>query len=243
MSDIGNYIKDVFLNHIDGSTLAVLGFVRKSELVDKIADATQLSVSHYDPDFSFDMSSVADSIFRELLEAEVIEQQGDYFAGEFFRLDQSTFNNFRNGSLGASLTFELAQRIGSGFYPAVFSNFRTLKTDSDTAPNFGVPLPASDRLVTLGHNSIGDLDSASTDLIDLVAAEADVDGDQSIRDQFLGQLKAGRELIRERTFSAYLLHQTVMNLLGRLIEKYKDQAIGEAAKVLFALLIEHVFTG
>jgi hypothetical protein len=241
MSEINEYIKDVLFNHIDGSAIASSGFIRESELVGKIASSAQQSVSHYDADFPFDMGSVAHSIFRELLTAEVIVQEGDYFAGEYFKLDLQKYINHRSQALAVSLTFQKAQRVGNGFYTAVFSNFRSLKNDPDTAPNFGVSLPASDRIVTLGHNSIGELDGASTDLIDLVAAESDLVGDQNVRDQFLGQLKAGRELIREKTFSAYLLHQTVMSLLGRLIEKFKGQAIGEAAKVLFALLVEHVF--
>ncbi len=242
MSDINSYIRDVLFNHNDGSTITAFGFVRKADLVEKIASEAAAATNHYDPEFSFDMSSFADSLFRELLDAEVIVQEGDFFAGEFYKLDQQSFLSFRNGSLGSSSTFAQAQRVGSSFYPAVFSNFRTLRTDADIAPNFGIPLPASDRVVTLGHNAIGDLDGASTDLIDLVAAETDVDGDPSLRDQFLGQLKAGRELIREKTLSAYLLHQTVMSLLGRLIEKYKGKAIGESARALFALLVQHIFS-
>ena len=57
----------------------------------------------------------------------------------------------------------------------------------------------------------------------------------------LGQLKAGRELIRATTLNAYLLHQTVMQVLASLIEKFKDHAIGAAAKTLVELLIKHIF--
>jgi hypothetical protein len=105
-----------------------------------------------------------------------------------------------------------------------------------------IDVPASDRIVTLGDNSAGDLVGASTELVELVEAEAAIDGDTGLRDQFVGQLKAGIELIREKTFNAYLLHQTVISLLGRLIEKYKGQAIGETAKKLWGLLLDHVFS-
>lgn len=243
MAEITDYIRPVMFNHIDGATIAILGFVRKPQIVSEIAGAAQLSISHYDPDFSTNLDGFADSLFHDLLDAEVIIKEGDYFAGEFYKLVQKRYIAYRNEALENSETHKMAARIGSSFYPAVFNNFRNTNVDPETAPNFGVSIPASNRVVTLGHNAIGDLEAASTDLIELVAEETAIDGETNLRDQFVGQLKAGRELIREKSFSAYLLHQTVMSLLGRLIKKYKGQAIGEAARVLFALLVEHVFIG
>jgi hypothetical protein len=101
-------------------------------------------------------------------------------------------------------------------------------------------IPASDRVVTLLDNQQSDLEDSSTELILAVEKQNSVDGDQSLRQQIIGQLKAGRELVRAGVFRVALIEQTFLSVLGRLIEKYKDQVIGNAAKKLFDLLIEHV---
>lgn len=106
-----------------------------------------------------------------------------------------------------------------------------------------VAVPASDRVVTIDHNQQVELDEAATTLIAEIEKENGIDGDANLRNKVLGQLKAGRELIRSTVFSGYLLYQTLMSMLGSLMEKYKGHVIGEAAKVLFALLLQHVFTG
>ena len=100
---------------------------------------------------------------------------------------------------------------------------------------------ASDRLVTLHHNQQLELDQAATELIDSVEQQNGIDGDLTLKQKIVGQLRAGRELIRAQTFNAYLMYQTLMTVLGGLIEKYKDQALGHAAKKLFDLLVEHIF--
>jgi len=102
-------------------------------------------------------------------------------------------------------------------------------------------VPASDRVVTLSHNHQLELEETSTGLIDTLSKENSIDGDAGLKDIFLGQLRAGRELIRAQTFRAFLLYETLMTILGGLIERYKDQAIGQAAKKLLDLLIEHIF--
>jgi hypothetical protein len=106
------------------------------------------------------------------------------------------------------------------------------------APSFA---PASDRIVTLSHNQQVDLESASTDLIETVEKENSLDGDSGLRQRILGQIRAGRELIRAQVLSAYLLYQTLVAALGRLITRYKGHAIGIAAAKLLELLIEHIF--
>lgn len=101
--------------------------------------------------------------------------------------------------------------------------------------------PASDRIVTLTHNQQTELESASTDLIDLVEQENSIDGDTGLRQRIIGELRAGRELIRAQSVRAYLLHLTFVSALNGLIEKYGKTAIGVAATKLLELVIEHIF--
>lgn len=102
-------------------------------------------------------------------------------------------------------------------------------------------VPASDRIVTLSDNQQTDLEASTTELIEIVEKQNGVDGDQSMKQQIVGQLKAGRELFRAGVFKFALIEQTILSVLGGLIEKYKNQAIGHAAKKLLDLLIEQVF--
>jgi hypothetical protein len=109
------------------------------------------------------------------------------------------------------------------------------------AQNGGGPVPAADRVVTLRHNQQKELEEVSTILIEAVDKENALDGDSSLRQLVLGQLRAGRELIRAQTLNAYLLYQTLVSTLGKLIDRYKGHAIGITAAKLLELLIEHIF--
>lgn len=101
-------------------------------------------------------------------------------------------------------------------------------------------IPASDRIVKISDNQRVIIESCSDELIDEFSKENSVDGDPSLKDQFLGQLKAGRELIRATSFRLYLIRETWFSLLGSLVERYKDQAIGQIARKLLDLLVEYV---
>lgn len=111
-----------------------------------------------------------------------------------------------------------------------------LRSDGD-----GAAIPAADRIVTLSHNQMSSLDLSTGELVALVEQENSVDGDAEHRNLLVGQLKAGRELIRAQTFRAYLLYQTLLTTLGVLIDRYGTTAIGVAATKLLELLIEQVF--
>lgn len=102
-------------------------------------------------------------------------------------------------------------------------------------------VPAADRVVTLQDNQKAELEDASTALIDAVEKENAIDGDTSLRQQILGQIKAGRELIRAQVLSVHLIYSTLMMALDALVKKYQNQALGYAAKKLLDLLIEHIF--
>ena len=104
-----------------------------------------------------------------------------------------------------------------------------------------IPVPAADRIVTIDDNQRGAVDAAVEEVFNALVRENSVDGDISLRDRFLAQLAASRELIRASSVRAYLVYDTLVRLLGTLIEKYKDQALAEAAKKLLDLLVEHIF--
>jgi hypothetical protein len=130
----------------------------------------------------------------------------------------------------------LSDAIGS--YESVLS---AVGDDGEVNAEIGIgSVPASDRVVSLIDNQKIEMDASATELIDLVEKQNAIDGDQSLKQQIIGQLKAGRELIRAGVFKLALIEQSILTLLSGLIEKYGSQAIGNAARKLLDLLIEHV---
>jgi hypothetical protein len=101
-------------------------------------------------------------------------------------------------------------------------------------------IPASDRIVTLSDNAQNELEIASTAVIDAVTDVNGIDGDPTLRKIILGQLKAGRELIRSQIFHAQMLHLLMMDALKRLVDKYKGHVIGATAATLIELLIKNL---
>ena len=101
--------------------------------------------------------------------------------------------------------------------------------------------PASDRVVSLDHNQQREIETAISEVSAGLSSENSIDGDTSLRERFLAELSAGRELIRAQSVRVYLLYETLVKLLAALIEKYKDKLLAEAAKKLLDLLIQHLF--
>lgn len=126
---------------------------------------------------------------------------------------------------------DLAEQLNQGALPS---------QPSSLAPVDSL-VPASDRIVKLSHNQQAELESSSTELIGELGKENSVDGDADLKDRLLGQIRAARELIRAQSVRAYLLYEMVFSVLVSLVERYKGQAIGHAAKKLLDLFIESVF--
>jgi hypothetical protein len=180
------------------------------------------------------------------VENQVVETEEDPIAGQYYRIKFSNLMIWKKATLDSSDIGKRASSIGPRFLRDVFSSYFGGKFEE--VPELGSPeekavrpIPASDRIVTLSHNQQNDLETASSELINTVSLENSVDGDISLRQRILGQLKAGRELIRAQTLNAYLLYSTVMTVIGGLIHKYRNHAIGVAARRLLELLIEHIF--
>ncbi|BBB12645.1 hypothetical protein [Sphingopyxis sp. FD7] len=106
-----------------------------------------------------------------------------------------------------------------------------------------VPVPASDRIVNLNHNQQAALDGVSTELISELQRVNAVDGDEPLRQRFLAQLAAARELVRSESIRAYLFYQLVVEVLSRLISTYGKTALGMAAAKLLELYIEYLVKG
>ncbi|MBJ6123108.1 hypothetical protein [Sphingomonas mollis] len=101
-------------------------------------------------------------------------------------------------------------------------------------------VPASDRVVTFSDNQVTELDEQTTAIIDAVSAQNQIDGVPGLRELVLGQLKAGRELLRAGSFRLYLIELTLIETLRMLVKRYEKEAIGGLASALIAVLLKHI---
>ncbi|WP_353204466.1 hypothetical protein [Sphingomonas sp.] len=196
----------------------------------------------------------ADIVARRLEQLGFLERVNDEYAGTYF-IPVSSLNILMKTSTIATNEPEsqLAKGLKGGgrLLNRVFANpkfweyFRGELGRPDSIIDEGraetSEIPASDRIVTLSHNQQIEIEASADALISDVSKENSVGGDGELRQIVLGQLRAGRELIRAQSFKAYLLYQTLFQVLGSLIERYKGQAIAQTAKKLLDLLIEHIF--
>jgi hypothetical protein len=229
------------------------GFHRRDEFAAVLRSMTAPALEKFDPQVSSKIIDEAlEQVLNEIIKEKALVATGDTFAGEYFQMRPPVLIRYRDAAWSNNSLSAVANAIGvDRFFSDVFAGFRARLNDADPSEMLetvaisdrveGMIIPASDRFVTLGHNQQSELEDKTSELIKVLEKENSVDGDTSVRAWMLGQLKAARELIRAQVLNVWLLEQTVLTALGRLIEKYKGQAIGTAAKTLLELLIKHVF--
>jgi hypothetical protein len=100
-------------------------------------------------------------------------------------------------------------------------------------------IPASDRTVTLNDNMAREFDDKTTEIISAVERENRIEGEEGLREVIVGQLKAGRELIRAGSFRLYVAQVTLLEALAFLAKRYEREAIGAMAAALLTALTNH----
>ena len=101
-------------------------------------------------------------------------------------------------------------------------------------------IPASNRVVTLGHNQISLIEDKSDALAKALEDGWDEPNEPDETSKAVGMYRAGMELVRAAVFEFELFRMSMIAGLNLLIEKYKDHAIGAAAGQLLDLLLIHV---
>jgi len=104
-------------------------------------------------------------------------------------------------------------------------------------------IPASDRIVSLNHNQIAEIESSADELIAAIEPENSIDGDAEERSRVIAQVRAAKELVRAGSVRVYLMYETLFHALGKLIEKYAGKALGQVASKLLDLLVENILDG
>lgn len=101
-------------------------------------------------------------------------------------------------------------------------------------------IPASDRIVSLSHNQVEVAVRPVNELIDALEQDNGDPEQPGLRERLLGQIKAGRELIRAGEFRVYLLYEVLVRALSELIDRYKNPTIKALANALLGAVVSQM---
>lgn len=104
-------------------------------------------------------------------------------------------------------------------------------------------IPASNRIVTLGHNQVDEFSQSISVLVEEIEKDNGVPDHPGLRERLLGQIKAGKELIISGQFKAYLLYEVLVRALNEIIEKYGNETIKSLANALLGAIVSKLFEG
>jgi hypothetical protein len=233
---------------IDYAALAALFMLREIAHVNVLPRtrtefATLLS-STYGREFEPDAT---DKIVRRLEAWGFLSVFFDKYAGEQLSLLQPTsdelIKKLADGELQPLILN--ANSGGTNWFATVFANNQFwvdlrqgagTKSPLDFEPG-NTQIPASDRIVTLGHNQITSLVKSTNEVINAVENSTNsIDGDVGLRARLIGQLKAARELILSGIFRVEALKLTLIEALHVLIARYEKELVGALAATLLAEL-------
>jgi len=246
MSEIFPYVRTLVLTKLGDLKIPGARF-KEEEMAVQVMERISPIIREADINDIVDEVVFSSELFDYMIAAEVIIEETERFAGSYYVYDLSRYAKFRDKFLSGDPIYAAAQRIGGRYYPDVFSGYRAHIQESTAAPPDeqieGVDdlvVPASDRVVSLNHNQVSELDGQATEVIDLVWAQNAIEGAPGLRERILGQLKAGRELIRAGEFRLYLLQVTLIETLKWLADNYAKEAIGVLAVELLKALARHL---
>ncbi|OMJ33996.1 hypothetical protein BSZ14_00830 [Sphingomonas sp. Sph1(2015)] len=237
------------LEQLKSRAQLAVGFAISDDLLGKViramADCKLIRVT--DDDFSGTFVKIKSKGFAEFIrrareeEAKAEEEDGPLAV-------MARPSDYPNASaLLKHELFEDYHELGSGWLKRAIDGLRR-KVEEDGVPSesaFGSLVeaevaPGSDRIVSFSDNQVSELEKKTGEIIDEVAAQNQIDGDPGLREIILGQLKAGRELIRAGTFRLYFLELTLIETLKFLAKRYEREAIGGLASALIAALAKHI---
>jgi len=242
MSEIDPYIKTLVLTKFQDLKIPGERY-NEVEIAVQVMNRVSSVIHDYEVDDIAVDSTIASDFFDDLIRSEVIVREVERFAGDYYIYIPSRYIKYREKELADNPIHAASKRIGARYYPDVFSGYRKHISEAGETPvnesqenTENLVVPASDRIVSLNHNQVQELDKQASDVIDLVSAQNAIEGSLGLRERIIGQLKAGRELIRSGEFRLYLLEISLVETLRWLADKYAKDAIGVLALDLMKTL-------
>ncbi|VXD05304.1 conserved hypothetical protein [Sphingomonas sp. T1] len=239
MAEIDPYVRTLFIQSYGKLGIAETP-LRRSELVSVIVERVKSLLSDVGFADVTEAPPLAELIADELIAAKVIYREAVQFAGEYLTFRAQAYQEYRNKVLVQDPIYNAGQRIGARFFPDVFTGYiSSVLEGQDEIPLMGLA-PASGRIVTFSDNQMSELDKQTSEVIDAVAAQNQIGGVAGLRELILGQLKAGRELIRAGSFRVYFLQLTLIQSLQYLVARYEKEVVGGLAAALIAALMKQI---
>ena len=247
---LGEHLAPLILHAIEGSPPEFTGFLE---------DIEELLGRKYGINFPQSDISAALETLEELTVVEIFEST---LAGEMYRINPRILEVYlgegarepdESTSRHYDAIYERANRPGNPVKAYFYGGQRWINRvlerllSDDNREGFtgfaeypDVAIPASDRIIKITDNQRKVIEEAGADVALHLNSENSIGGDVELHDRFKAQLAAGLQLIRAGSVRAYLVYETLVRMLFSLIDKYKNQALGQAAKKLLDLLIEHI---
>lgn len=230
-----DYVEAAVLTQLRAAVndLGQYGFISRSQLTGILASVLNR------PTDTIGIESAAD----RLVEKGVVEVISDDLAGDFYSFNPDALVTLvdREAAVVNSILYKM-RKVGLAFFNAAVEQ-ATLASEDVPIEYKSMNAPASDRVVTLSHNQVESFDEPTSEIITAIERENTIADHPGLRELIIGQLRAGRELIRIGVFKAELLHMTLVVGLKMLVEKYGDHAIGALASKLLDLILKEIGIG
>lgn len=98
-------------------------------------------------------------------------------------------------------------------------------------------IPASDRIVSLSHNQFKEIDEGTAELLEALERDNGIPENPGLKERLVGQINAGRELLRAGEFQLAIFQATMLSGLKEVSDRYGDHVIGAAASALMTLIL------
>ena len=241
-TSIDEYLRIIFFLGFSAEGNSASQFVRRAAVEDELRERLSALVAGILPEFETEYAPLAARLFDELLEVGVVEKIDDEFAGAYFKVRADVWQSHRSATLNSSEIYKKSKTIGPNFFSDALGNYANWHSPADFASAIGIVAPASDRIVSLTHNQIDEIDKPLTKFIEDLDHDNGIPEAPGVKERILGQIRAGRELILAGSFKAHILYVTLLSGLAELIKRYDGHVIGATAATLVELLIKH-FSG
>ena len=219
-------------------------WVRRNDVEMWLTQQIMNSLDGFGSEISRPYPWIAANIFDRLQQNGHFSVESNPVAGTYYSLGVEGIRSFRDQFVTNDEICRQAVMVGNRLFTDIFSVYSEGGLPFDSVQTImDVPVPASDRVVTLQHNQIVEIAEPLTQLIEQVEGsngDPDVPG---FRERILGQLKAGHELLKSGVFRAYFLYSILLTALNELVSRHRGKAIAVAAEALLGLILQNIFSG
>ena len=231
MSTIDPYIRTLFFRDITELKLPS-AHSRREELTPRLRKTLNevLSAQGASSDIA-NLEYLSDSIFDELVEADVISIEDHGFAGSYYVFDKAKYLKFRESVLVRNPIYLAAQRVDSRYFRDVFEGYLGQRNSEyrEDAIRGSIEIPASDRVVSIGDNIAPIVDELEQ-LKSRLSFDNDPEGKLvDKRERLVSEISAGQELLKSPSVRLKAIYTVLISTLGFIATEFAGGVIGDLA--------------